>query len=131
MRTVDKHRLASQLDTLAEQVSGRQIYVIQRTANGINIVDYANKSVKLNGIPTAELADYLCNKLNFDSKRTFNFDRIQTLFDRYNRLMCDTEFYRHTIKITSSNVKKEVVAARLDVTVNKLKHVVEEIKKSC
>jgi hypothetical protein len=132
MKKINRYYLADQLETLAENVAKRGIFVIDQKQNNITIIDYVNKAVRLQDIPNIELAKVLCNKLNKRPKNSkFDFRQVQHLLNYYNKLMNDTVFYRHTIKITDDEFKREVVITRLDITVCKIKDVVTQIKQSC
>lgn len=130
MNRINKYKLSNQLDQLADNVIKRGVYVIDKTGQSTNIVDYLKKQTVLTDIPTVEMANNICDQLNkLRIKQKPNLFQAQHLIDYCNRLNSDTICYRHTINTTRDDFKRDLVAVRLDSTLQTLKQVIYQINK--
>lgn len=125
----DRQLLANRLDTIADRVIKRGVLVVEKNSNGFfNIIDYFNKNVLVEDLPTFAVASSLCNSFNAKkTNRKKSFSEIATILEQYHKLNNDCMFFRHTIRVSKDTFKVEVALTRLDITLVKLKGVHQQL----
>ena len=131
-KNFNKKDVAKKLDKLASKVSQKAIYVIGRDSDGYyTIVNYKNNQTVYKDIPRKDIAERMCNSCNRRPYTNTKVKDIYKLFDTYHRMYSDIQFYRHTIKNTSSNDLYWSTTFRLEITVERLKNLVRAIISTC
>lgn len=115
LNKANKTELSTRLNTIASNVAKKPVYVITSDNGTYNVINYFNKYTVLKYIPSKNLAKYVCESLN-TNKKSVKFSEIQHFVDVYAKHYYDCEFYKHTIKTTKDDFKKDVTITRLDLS---------------
>lgn len=130
LNKVKKAELTKKLNILATNVARKPVFVITLDNGCYSIINYFTKQMVLQQIPSKNLAKYVCTSLNAN-KYSIRFKEIQTFVDIYAKHYYDCEFYKHTIKTTNDEFRREVSITRLDMSIEYLKQAATHIRKSC
>ena len=122
--------LSDKLNTIASNVAKKPVFVVAPSEGCYNVLNYFNKAAVIEHIPSKHLAKYVCESLNAN-KRSGRFKEIQNFVNMYAKHYYDCEFYKHTIKTTKDEFKKDVTITRLDMSIEYLKQAATNIRKSC
>jgi hypothetical protein len=129
MQAVNKNRVLKNLNTIAESLTARGVYVVNHTQTSIDILEYISGNCVLKNLPNKQVADSVCHSLNTRRHPQTHIHHLRVLLNQYNKLSNDVQFYQYTISHTDSAVKKDTAVARLDITVCKLKDVLKQLRK--
>lgn len=124
----DKQQVSKKLDTLAEKVSKLPIYVINKSDRYYQILNYYNKTVYLDDIPTKFIAERLCEKVNSKSLSNNWLKEVKELLDHYAKMDYDCIYYTYTIENTEDSVTRSVAQMRREATMDNLRHVIQKLK---
>ena len=108
----NKKDLAKKLDGIAKKVAKRNVYVVEKTDPGYNIVNYHTKTVFVENIPFLKVAQSACKSYN-KSKEPVNGKHLQMHVDKYFKHYMDLQFYKHTIKTSEDKVKVFTAGVRM------------------
>ena len=111
-KNYNKKYLAKKLDGLAKNVAKRNVYVIQKTDPGYNIINYIDKSVFIENVPFLNVAERACKNFNH-TKQDINPNHMQTHIDKYFKHYMDLQFYKHTIKTSEDKTKVFTAGVRM------------------
>lgn len=125
-----KQELAQKLNSIATVVASKPVYVVHSSDGYYDVINYYNKTVIVNHIPSKSLAKFICESLN-KPKTAKPVKEIQHFVNMYAKHYYDCEFYKHTIKTTADRFKRDVTITRLDVSIQYLKQAALQIRKSC
>ena len=127
-----KASLAQTLNNVSQRVAKRGVHVVVKHDNLYCILEALSKRVVLAYILEKNLAETLCVRLNRPSKHypitKEKLQRVQKDLDEYIRLYNDTVFYRHTVKVTKDNTRREVTFTRLQETIGRMKLLVPRLQ---
>lgn len=124
----NKQRVASQLDTLVENVSKRGIFVIQKDDRYYQVKNYLTNQVLLDFIPTKHIAERLCNKYNNNRLISHTWkQKVTELLGEYSKLDQDCIYYTYTIFNTEDEVTKDVATIRREYASMQIKHVIYKL----
>jgi len=119
-KNYNKKFLAKRLDGLAKKVAKRNVYVIEKTDPGYNIINYLDKSVFIENVPFLNLAQRACKSFN-KSKEEVNPMHMQRHIDKYFKHYMDLQFYKHTIQTSEDKVKVFTAGVRMQDSLDMIK----------
>lgn len=111
---MNKDKLKLGINTIAEKVANRGIYITNKEQNGLFFVqEHITKKVLNNNIPIKQVADNLCKIYN-KGKTLPSHKKIELslLIERYFKFENDIAFYKNTLKTTKDSVKYYTTIAR-------------------
>lgn len=127
---MNKKKLAMQLDSIAENVARKGIFVVTKESDLFVVKEHVTDQVVIKDIPVRSLAEYLCNLKNKNKEPSVNASRdirgLVTLFFKYTT---DIFFYKNTLKKTKDTSKYFATEARLHETLAKLAHTRRELQR--
>jgi len=111
----NKKHLANKLDNLAKKVAKRNIFVVEKTEPGYNIINYLDKSVCVENVPFLSIAQTATKNFNKAEKDTMGngFRNMQSHVDKYFKHYMDLQFYKHTIKTSEDKTKVFTAGVRM------------------
>jgi hypothetical protein len=129
----NKQDVAKQLAEISHNVSKRGAFVVVYTDGLYNVFEALSKKVVLHSIPQKSLAQTLCVRLNLPKTKTATWARLKTSkTQKYILQYCDiineSLFYKHTIKTSDDEFRREVAFVRLDESIRKGKYYLNKIK---
>lgn len=129
----DKQEVARKLDEISQKVSKRGAFVVIKSDGLYNVFEALSKKVILHSIPQKSLAQTLCVRLNLPKNKSAAWNSIKTnKTQKYILQYCDiineSMFYKHTIKTTADDFRREVAFVRLDEAIRKGKYCLKKIK---
>lgn len=129
----DKAVIAKKLEELSDKVSKRGAHVVISHNGLFNVIEALKKEVVLHSIPQKTLAETLCVRLNqpktrFAGVTATGIKKTQQYILNYCDILNETVFYRHTIKSTNDDFRREVAFVRLDEAIHKGKYLLNKIK---
>lgn len=114
-KNYNKKYLANKLDHLAKKVAKRNIFVVEKTEPGYNIINYLDKSVVVENIPFLSIAQTAAKNFN-KSENDINGNTarsMQSHVDKYFKHYMDLQFYKHTIKTSEDKTKVFTAGVRM------------------
>ena len=129
----NKQEVTKQLDKISISVSKRGAFVVVSAGGLYNVFEALSKQVVLHSIPQKRLAQTLCVRLNLPNNKSSKWTRLKTSkTQKYILQYCDvineSLFYKHTIKTTDDDFRREVAFVRLDEAVRKGRYLLDKIK---
>lgn len=130
----DKAVIAKKLDEISKNVSQRGAHVVINHDGLFNVFEALNKRVVLHSIPQKSLAQTLCVRLNQSKNGKYApltstaIRKTQDYILQYCDVLNDTLFFKHTIKKTNDDFRREVAFVRLDEAILKGKYILTKIK---
>jgi poly(3-hydroxyalkanoate) synthetase len=121
--------LAKKLSDIANNVAKKPVFVVSPNNGVFDILNYYTRIPVIQEVPSKSLAVYMCESLN--KKKTVPTKPLQKYVNIYAKHYYDCEFYKHTIKTTKDNFKRDVTINRLDISIEYLKQAASYIRKSC
>lgn len=120
----DKKSLVQKLNQLAENVSKRGIFVVVKENNYYHIVEAFDKKITLHTIYSKILADKLCASLNSlrKEKNKLNFNKAQKILLKHTDYMLECEVYKHIIKSSPDEDRRQVAQVRLSEVMIKARY---------
>lgn len=116
----NKKFLAKKLDGLAKKVAKRNVYVVEKTDPGYNIVNYIDKSVVVQNVPFLNIAKSACTSFNKSEEEVKGY-HMQQHVDKYFKHYMDLQFYKHTIKHSDDVVKVFTAGVRMQDSLDFIK----------
>jgi hypothetical protein len=130
-KTLKKQQdLAHKLNSIAANVAKKAVFVVSPDNGCYDVINYFNKNTVIKQIPSKNLAKYICEAMN-KTGRTVQVNKIQCLVNLYSKHYYDCEFYKHTIKTTDDELKRDAIISRLDLSIEHLRNAATNIRKSC
>ena len=108
----NKKHLAKKLDGLAKKVAKRNVYVVEKTDPGYNILNYIDKSILVEKVPFLNVAKRACDSFNKSEEEVKGY-HMQKHVDKYFKHYMDLQFYKHTIKHSDDVVKVFTAGVRM------------------
>lgn len=129
----NKQEVTKQLDKISISVSKRGAFVVVSAGGLYSVFEALSKQVVLHSIPQKRLAQTLCVRLNLPNNKSSKWTRLKTSkTQKYILQYCDvineSLFYKHTIKTTDDDFRREVAFVRLDEAVRKGRYLLDKIK---
>lgn len=125
----DKQLIAKKLDKLADNISKRGIFVVNKGLRYFQILNYTNNNIIFDEIPNKEIANSLCNTLNSNKNTgTSWMKEVKDLLKYYAKLDYDCIYYTYTIENTDDAVLRDITNMRREVTVDAIKRTVQKLK---
>jgi len=116
----NKKHLANKLDGLAKKVAKRNVYVVEKTDPGYNILNYIDKSILVENVPFLNVAKSACDSFN-KSEEEVKGHHMQKHVDKYFKHYMDLQFYKHTIKHSDDVVKVFTAGVRMQDSLDFIK----------
>lgn len=127
---MDKTQLAKKIDQLASNVARKGVFVVTKKDDCFAVQEHITKKVVANGLPTKNVAEYLCDLRNKGKELGVNAKRnLQNLVEQYFKLKNDIVFYKNTMKTTKDNDLFYATQARLYDAISRLESVKYQLKK--
>lgn len=116
----NKKHLANKLDGLAKKVAKRNVYVVEKTDPGYNILNYIDKSILVENVPFLNVAKSACDSFN-KSEEEVKGHHMQKHVDKYFKHYMDLQFYKYTIKHSDDVVKVFTAGVRMQDSLDFIK----------
>lgn len=116
----NKKHLAKKLDGLAKKVAKRNVYVVEKTDPGYNILNYIDKSILVENVPFLNVAKRACDSFNKSEEEVKGY-HMQKHVDKYFKHYMDLQFYKHTIKHSDDVVKVFTAGVRMQDSLDFIK----------
>ena len=127
---MNKHKLSKQLESIANNVAKKGIYVVIKHNDAFAIQEISSKKLVTVEMPMKGVAQYLCNFRNKGKRPNLTTEmKIERLAGQYFRCRTDMEFNRHTLKHTTDFTRYAVTEARMFDTMCKFDYTKEELKR--
>lgn len=129
----NKADIAKKLDEISTKVSQRGAHVVVNNGGLYAVLEALQKRIVLHSIPQKHLAETLCVRLNQPTSKgsrptSTTMQKTQKYLLDYCDILNNSLFYKHTIKMTKDDFRREVAFVRLDEAVHKGKYILTKIK---
>ena len=125
----DLKKTALLLDQLIDQVSLKPVFVVGRSGNYYQVINYNDKTVVVNFLPTREIAEKIMNKYNAQFKYTNSRKReIAESLRSYVRYNTELEHYEYVLAYTTDSDIKLTTWIRIQNTEIKKQNTVKLLK---
>ena len=128
----NKAELVNKLDQISKNVARKGIFVArQNKYNQYDVFDYANKKLYYDNIPTKDIAQSICDRLNKRKNKyaiPHRSKRIIELCDNISKHNIDCLHYLHIITTTKDEFKHTALSIRLKESQLTLKHLMNDLR---
>ena len=127
---MNKTKLVKQLDSLAENVARKGIFVVSKEDGNFVVKEHISDTVVAKDIPIRSVAEYICRLKNKGKTPPITvLHNIRKLISQFFKYQNDIFFYRNTLKSTADSCKYDATEARMIETQARLSHTHKELQR--